>query len=206
MEIKRYYWEIYNKPEYEMTFMQLIDKIEKHWDELILTLENMWEHMDTYAYSKWKWLWRWTIPNYKKLNRGKFTPYDDEMLLKSGEYINASKVYLNAEESEYMIATQGPTKKTRGRFWEMVVDNDIENIVMLGDLDEEDSDGDYVEACHKYWSSSCEYVYHIANENSQYSKIKVMCEKKDGPSLSWTITLKITYKDGRKERKQITHH
>jgi len=46
------------------------------------------------------------------------------------------------------IATQGPLENTIGDFWEMIKDKNVYNIIMLGNIEE-----DNIKKCEKYWPS-----------------------------------------------------
>lgn len=91
-------------------------------------------------------------------NRIRLDVLDDEQTGSlSNDYINASKITLNAidpSNPEVLIATQGPTKHTYEQFWQMVYDQCLESnmeeiiIVMVTPLIENGR-----EKCYPYWPS-----------------------------------------------------
>ena len=91
-------------------------------------------------------------------NRIRLNVLDDEQTGSlSNDYINASKITLNAidpSNPEVLIATQGPTKHTYEQFWQMVYDQCLESnmeeiiIVMVTPLIENGR-----EKCYPYWPS-----------------------------------------------------
>lgn len=78
---------------------------------------------------------------------------DDSTRVPLGEnkdYINASYIKItNSGEEYFYIATQGPLPDTTDDFWQMVLENDSNVIVMIT---REIEDG--ITKCHRYWPIS----------------------------------------------------
>lgn len=93
------------------------------------------------------------IEGQKQENRYKnrymnIIPFDDTIVkLSSDSYINANYIpSLDLSNDKRYICTQGPMSHTVQDFWQMVVDNNVETIVMLTSIIENGR-----EKCHKYW-------------------------------------------------------
>ncbi|XP_049646734.1 tyrosine-protein phosphatase non-receptor type 20 [Suncus etruscus] len=79
-------------------------------------------------------------------------PYDSTRvpLGENKDYINASYIrIINSEEEYFYIATQGPLPGTMDDFWQMVVENNSDVIVMIT----RELEGGIVK-CHHYWPIS----------------------------------------------------
>ncbi|XP_060040079.1 tyrosine-protein phosphatase non-receptor type 20-like [Erinaceus europaeus] len=96
---------------------------------------------------------------------------DDSTRVSLGEnkgYINASYIKIvNCEEEYFYIATQGPLLDTANDFWQMVLENNADVIVMIT---KERESG--IIKCHRYWPISMATPmelknYHISLENYQ---------------------------------------
>lgn len=92
-------------------------------------------------------------PNINKNRYRDILPYDTtRVILKNGingDYINANFVNMaiaNTEIVNHYIATQGPLSSTTEDFWEMILEEDCNLIVMLTTLIERGRT-----KCHKYW-------------------------------------------------------
>ncbi len=79
-------------------------------------------------------------------------PYrGNHVTLLDGTEMSASFIYLGENNTNYhnFIATQAPFKQNRHLFWQMVLDNQIDQIIMLTECFEDP----LRELCHPYWPS-----------------------------------------------------
>ncbi|KAF2884556.1 hypothetical protein ILUMI_21621 [Ignelater luminosus] len=114
----------------------------------------------------------------KNVNKNRYrdiSPYDStRVILKnaaSGDYINANYVNMRiagTDVSNRYIATQGPLQSTTEDFWQMVLEEECNHIVMLTTVVERGR-----AKCHKYWPS--------LNETLAFPNmtIKCICEETD---------------------------
>ncbi|KRT83005.1 hypothetical protein AMK59_4108, partial [Oryctes borbonicus] len=114
------------------------------------------------------------LPNNLNKNRYRdISPYDKtRVILKgcpSGDYINANHVNMRIAATELVnnyIATQGPLQNTTEDFWQMVLEQESNLIVMLTTLMERGRP-----KCHKYWPS--------VDETLTFTNFSVKCVKED---------------------------
>ncbi|XP_055986409.1 tyrosine-protein phosphatase non-receptor type 20 [Sorex fumeus] len=92
------------------------------------------------------------LSNREKNRYRDILPYDSTRvpLGENKDYINASYIrIINSEEEYFYIATQGPLPGTMDDFWQMVVENNSDVIVMIT----RELEGGIVK-CHHYWPIS----------------------------------------------------
>lgn len=127
--------------------------------------------------------------NFKRNRYSDIAPYnynrirldvvcDEQTGLLSNDYINASKVTLDAidpSKPEVLIATQGPTKHTHEQFWQMVYSQGLERnmaeiiIVMVTPLVENGR-----EKCYPYWPSKSTSRYVSWKEGVVIPKLQLV--------------------------------
>ncbi|KAM7074058.1 tyrosine-protein phosphatase non-receptor type 20 [Molossus nigricans] len=120
-------------------------KVEEH--EIIQEFMAL-EHMDLPAeYSSGNEPWNRDKNRYRDI-----LPYDSTRvpLGENNDYINASYIrVINSGQEYFYIATQGPLPGTTDDFWQMVLENNSNVIIMIT----RESEGGTVK-CHHYWPMS----------------------------------------------------
>lgn len=106
----------------------------------------------------------------------KFQPYlENQVVLTTGTQMSASLIQLNNTESAYQkfIASQAPLKESVELFWQMILEQEINQIVMLTEF----QDFNHYELAFPYWPLQLFESINFGNE------IQITCiEKYDFPN------------------------
>ncbi|XP_004681103.1 PREDICTED: tyrosine-protein phosphatase non-receptor type 20 [Condylura cristata] len=112
-------------------------------------------------------------PNNRDKNRYRdILPYDSTRvpLGENKDYINASYIRIvNSEEEYFYIATQGPLPDTIEDFWQMVLENNSNIIVMIT---RETECG--VTKCHHYWPIAIDKPLELKNCRISLEKYQIL--------------------------------
>lgn len=129
--------------------------------------------------------------DFKHLKKNRYSdiiPYYENMIkLKSKEYINASIVKVRdfiilkiGSIDENFISSQGPLENTTSDFWEMVIENNVNLIIMLCNTYESGR-----LKCHKYWPGKetkikIDNSYNIVEliSEEKFNDVKSLCIRK----------------------------
>lgn len=197
---------------YSITYSEIVPSFKKEWNEFMKDKEFDYaqaasEHYQEYEFS--------LIEEFSDQQCSRFRPYietmdrhddcrpyeDTQIVLSNGSEMSASFVRTSEQENQYQnfIASQAPLKQSIQLFWQMILEHNLDQVVMLTEFLDIDNKEELADL---YWPTNVNETLILKNDIS----VTLLEEKNLLEELEEYIQIRRFKVKSKNEERVVTHY